>query len=822
MNELEDLFQEKMEQVEAGEPLEVCLIGLPAEDAELLRLATMLRDVPYPQRDSEVVINQRAGLLRTAIKERTMTNQSTPTTHSGTLWDSLRQWLQGRTAFEWAVGALLAPALVILLVATVFAGLSSDRGPIENRESPAAAVAGVDEDATAAPGATRAGATPTGELPVGSGADSTEPTTTSGGAAVAEEPQPQQALLQEVEGVVEVQMGDGNWRAVAAGHALQAGQRVRTGTLASATLAFFDGSQAHLGPDSELWIDELNAQMAGAPRIVRLTQWLGESSHDVAPSDNADSHYEVRTPSAVGEARGTSFTVVVTASLLTRFDVSEGEVAVTSVNVTVVVVAGQSTMVAAGQPPEEPVFRITGEGEVTQIGQTWIIAGLSFQTHANTIIVGNPQVGDIVFVEGRLRPDNTRIADQIVLLHRPPADQFTLTGEVVARGETEWNVAGQIIAVDENTTIAGDIEVGDQVVVNGRIREDGTLLAGRIALLQENANPPFNFTGVVQEIGEEAWVISGIPVAVSEATRIDEGLAAGDTVFVEGAILEDGQWQAHVIRQAPETQRGFRFSGAVESIDPWLVAGIAFETRAWTEIDAGIEIGSRVQVTGRIRDDGTWVAGRIERLDHEDEVVQVEFIGRVESTSPWIVGGVSLVANETSVISPGITVGMLVRVRATILPDGAWLIVSLRPVMSDFGQGCFNVVSVVVGAETNQLLLVNGVVIDLTNDLEVIGEVEPGSVIIVTVCVSVDGRFTVVTIIVIFVLDTVPPVPTPTPAPPTPTATPIPIPPPPPEDSGTVTVCHRPPGNPGNAHTITIGRPALQAHLGHGDTLGPC
>lgn len=35
-------------------------------------------------------------------------------------------------------------------------------------------------------------------------------------------------------------------------------------------------------------------------------------------------------------------------------------------------------------------------------------------------------------------------------------------------------------------------------------------------------------------------------------------------------------------------------------------------------------------------------------------------------------------------------------------------------------------------------------------------------------------------------------------------------------------LCHVPPGNPGNAHTITVGGNAPNAHLGHGDTLGPC
>jgi hypothetical protein len=38
-----------------------------------------------------------------------------------------------------------------------------------------------------------------------------------------------------------------------------------------------------------------------------------------------------------------------------------------------------------------------------------------------------------------------------------------------------------------------------------------------------------------------------------------------------------------------------------------------------------------------------------------------------------------------------------------------------------------------------------------------------------------------------------------------------------------VTICHIPPGNPSNAHTITVGAPAVPAHIAnHGDTMGPC
>jgi Fungal cellulose binding domain/Putative metal-binding motif len=37
-----------------------------------------------------------------------------------------------------------------------------------------------------------------------------------------------------------------------------------------------------------------------------------------------------------------------------------------------------------------------------------------------------------------------------------------------------------------------------------------------------------------------------------------------------------------------------------------------------------------------------------------------------------------------------------------------------------------------------------------------------------------------------------------------------------------IKVCHVPPGNPSNFHTISVGLGALLAHLAHGDALGPC
>jgi hypothetical protein len=42
------------------------------------------------------------------------------------------------------------------------------------------------------------------------------------------------------------------------------------------------------------------------------------------------------------------------------------------------------------------------------------------------------------------------------------------------------------------------------------------------------------------------------------------------------------------------------------------------------------------------------------------------------------------------------------------------------------------------------------------------------------------------------------------------------------ESAGFVTICHMPPGEPANAHTIVVSANALAAHQAHGDTLGAC
>ncbi len=815
MKDAARLLQERLEQLEADKPLEACLADLPEEEADLLRMAAMLREVQYPERDDAIVATQRKNLLKLAASRQGVQNSSS----SGFL-QALFPSRTNRLLPVAMIAGSVAFLFICVLIAAIGAGfawrssqdamvarnLSPSPTSVVMVQSPSPSSTTVSVTGTPSPTPTLAPDTSLVENP------SPEPTEGSRHeiffplVSLPQVRDPQHAALKNTQGLVQVQASDGKWMTIGARHTVSAGQRIRTGALSSAELLFYDGSQAYLGPNTEISVDELNARTAAGPRVVALTQWVGETDHDVVPSDNPASRYEVRTPSGVGMAKGTTFHVLVTAIQLVRFSVDEGAVAVSGLNLTVIVVAGQTTVIRPGAPPSEPFFRITGEGEVTHTGRTRIIGGQSFETDENTVVVGNPQVGDWVFVEGHLLPDGVRVADRIVLLRRAPQNRFTITGRVESITNTVWTVAGQVIVVNEETKVEDDIQSGDLVRVEGVILEGGTLLAEHIHLIEEKPGWPFHFVGVVQaqDTAGETWTVSGVTVTISDTTAIDKGILVGDVVAVQGWILDDGTWLANSIERIEEEEREFEFTGYVESIDPWVVSGIAFETRDWTEIEAGIDIGDRVKVEGYILEDGIRVACEIKRVDDDDEALYFEFVGTVTSTDPWIVSGILLDVNDETEIKGDIDIGDLVKVEGRILADadGRWLAKEIKRIDAEPGIGCFSFSVVIVGIDGDRLILADGQTIGLGGSVIVEGELEVGAIILVFVCVDADGMVTVVSIIVIFHPEPV-------------------IVPPPPEDDK-ITICHRPPGNPDAAHTIVIDRAALEEHLGHGDTIGPC
>ena len=694
MESLDNRLEERLARLEGGATLEECLAGLPDDEALLLKKAAVLRSIASTASVSNKFADQRRELLQLAMEKNKKPSES----------QSVGSRARPRWVFPVALASGAFAVVTCLVVFSLLAGLVGQRWA--NWRS--------------------------GVAPKAS--------------------DPQSVVLGDSRGLVEVQDNDGTWKVAQIGQTLGAGQRVRTGKLSSITLGFYDGSQTRLGPNSEVSVDELDAQKSG-PRVVVLTQWLGESKHDVAQSDDPVSRYEVRTPSGVGTAKGTSFSVFVTVSQFVRFDVDEGAVSVTNLDSTVVVVAGQSTVIPSGQIPTSPVFRMSGEGEVEKAGSVWHIAGRTFRTDSNTVFIGNPEVSDLVAFQARIVTDGSPILDRVVLLAHSPDSRFSFTGRVDSIGNAEWTIAGRTVQVDVKTEIDRDVQVGNIVEVKGDILENGKLLAIDIHLIEGNEEGlPFEFVGVIDEIGENEWAISGITVTLDDHTHIESSLGTGDIVHVQGRIL-DGTWLAKSIERAEEDEREFAITGSVESIDPWVVDGIEFDTDDWTEIEEGIDVGDQVRVEGRILDDGKWVAEEIELLE-EEEPRRFSFTGLVNSTDPWNVGGIDFTTDEHTVIVGQISASDLVHVEGVILPDGTLLAERIERLENELG--CLSFSTAVRETGVNQIVLLDWHVIQLNGEIEVEGEINVATVIIIFGCTGEDGEFSVTQIIVIYQLDALP------------------------------------------------------------------
>jgi hypothetical protein len=90
------------------------------------------------------------------------------------------------------------------------------------------------------------------------------------------------ATLSGVQGVVEVsQSADAaDWTVASEGQKVRQGMHIRSRLESGATLVFFDGSRAAIGPDAEVVVEQLSGGWDRALKL-RLRQVAGETSHQV-------------------------------------------------------------------------------------------------------------------------------------------------------------------------------------------------------------------------------------------------------------------------------------------------------------------------------------------------------------------------------------------------------------------------------------------------------------------------------------------------------------------------------------------------------------
>lgn len=151
--------------------------------------------------------------------------------------------------------------------------------------------------------------------------------------------------------------GSSGYQAAHSGDLLVSGDRVRTGAGAKASLTFPDGSVSRLDAGTDLQVEGLS-RATGGGEATRLRQSAGQTWYTVVRLVGGAS-FRVDAPNnSTAEVRGTEFSIRISgsgSSPLVTAQVWAGEVAASAAGRTLVLVAGQSTTIAAGSPPTPAV-----------------------------------------------------------------------------------------------------------------------------------------------------------------------------------------------------------------------------------------------------------------------------------------------------------------------------------------------------------------------------------------------------------------------------------------------------------------------------------
>jgi hypothetical protein len=145
--------------------------------------------------------------------------------------------------------------------------------------------------------------------------------------------------------------GTTDWIEVEAKNTLEAGDSIKTGSNSKALIIFFDGSTIELKSDTQVEIMDLVQEN---PTSIRLKQDTGETLSKVRKLTDDNSRYEIETPAALANVRGSSMLVIVTTQG-TIVQNLEGDIRVTAQGVELIIPEGESSTIQPDKPPEAPV-----------------------------------------------------------------------------------------------------------------------------------------------------------------------------------------------------------------------------------------------------------------------------------------------------------------------------------------------------------------------------------------------------------------------------------------------------------------------------------
>jgi hypothetical protein len=515
---MDDRLEERLSALQKGIPLEDILKGLDQREKELeplLRLVASVRKLPHPAIDASRANVNRHRLVMVAQRQPRRAGSVSYTFY--TFYTFFRNWLK-RPLFP----ALVAvPVVACMLIVLLGGGLWA-----------------VGRNATT-------------------------------------------AVFQAVDGQVEVYTPNSSqgWHSVVSGERVRSGSNVRTHSSASTLLVFSDGSQAYLGPDTDLTLTALTGGL-GKPLQIVLSQYSGRTSHIVQPARGGESHYLVETTSGTARVRGTAFSVVVDLGGLTRFAVDTGVVVVDNAGNEVTLSAGQATAALPGLAPEKPAYQFTLLNQVTAIeGQGWLIDGIPVQVPDAVRVHGNPQVGQNVLVEGRILADGNLVADRIELAAQGEPRQ-AFTGQVEAAIADAMTVAGKTVQVDSQTQVTPGLSSGKAVKVTFAVEANGSWKALNVQTLDEPTEATPEPTATPD--------LNAKPSLSFEPDELEATGCGSDFTFV-GKLLNTGEEPKDY---AANVLLGYTLIKGADFVE-W----VELVPAGWERIDAGQRVDFDVHVT---------------------------------------------------------------------------------------------------------------------------------------------------------------------------------------------------------------------------------
>lgn len=403
-----------------------------------------------------------------------------------------------------------------------------------------------------------------------------------------------------------------------------------------------------------------------------------------------------------------------------------------------------------------------GDEEIEIIG---VVTGITTDTLtlSDTVIAITPEtvfedvvvVGDMVKVEAFYADDGTLTASKVELFE-DDQEEVIVTGTVTSITTDTLVVGDTSITITPDTEFEDEVTVGDMVKVKAYFAEDGTLVAIKVELLEDDEEF-FEIIGTVTGITTDTLEVDGTAIAITPDTEFEDEVAVGDMVKVTAFYAEDGTLTAHKVELYEDEEEYFKIFGTVTAVtsDTLEVDGVAIAITTDTIFEDEVAVGDMVKVVAFYADDGTLTAHKVSLFEEDGNghgygyAQKVKIVGIVESYDMdlIVVSGIPISITADTKIIGTIEVGDVVRVHAFIADDGtltAWKIKWLPDAVANPGNGDkIMIMGGIVESLTSDTIVVSGIGFAITPETKFTGDVGVGDSVKVIAYYAEDGSLVV-------------------------------------------------------------------------------